>query len=306
MTKYIVKRLLRSIPVIFIVSVMVVFMAELLPGDPALYMFSGQELSAETIAKARESLGLDQPAHMRYLNWLGKVLQGDLGKSIYSGHPVSEMIKNAFPETVKLALASMAVTIILGVLMGTIAAIKQNTWIDTVIMFIGTLGVSMPLFWMGLMFIMWFSVDLHWFPVAGKGWKALVLPSLSLGLQSACLVARLTRSSVLQVLRDEYVVTARAKGLPERIVVMVHVLRNAFIPVFTVLGVQMGWLLGGAVITETVFARPGLGRLSVTSIQQLDFPVMQGVMLLASLIYVIVNLVVDIVNAYLDPRISYS
>lgn len=307
MTQYIIKRLLRSIPVIFFVTVLVFGMVNLLPGDPALHMFSGQYMSAETIAKARETLGLDQPVHVRYWLWFTKLLSGDLGESIVSKRAVTDLLAATIPETIKLAFAAMAVTAVVGVTAGVIAAIKQNTWLDTMVMFFATLGVSMPLFWLGLLAILYFSVKLHWFPIAtAAGWKSLALPAAVLGLQSACLVARLTRSSVLQVLRDDFVVTARSKGLRERRVIFIHVLRNAFIPVLTVLGVQIGWLLGGTVITETVFARPGLGKLSVEAVRQMDFPVLQATVLFAAGLYVVVNLVVDILNAYLDPRITYD
>ena len=307
MTRYIIRRLLRSIPVVILVSILVYGMVDLLPGDPALHMFSGQYMSAETISKARETLGLDKPVHIRYWQWLTGLLQGDLGVSIVSKRPVIEMLASVFPNTIELALAAMTVTIIVGVAAGVVAAIKKDTWMDTIVMFITSLGVSMPLFWIGLLALLYFSVTLHWFPVAaGAGWKSLVLPAVVLGFQSACLVARLTRSSVLQVLREDYVTTARSKGLREQRVIVVHVLRNAFIPVLTVLGVQTSWLLGGTVITETVFARPGLGKLSVEAVRQMDFPVLQAIVLIAAVFYMAINLMVDIFNAYLDPRIKYE
>jgi peptide/nickel transport system permease protein len=307
MTRYIIRRLLRSIPVVIFVSILVYGMVDLLPGDPALHMFSGQYMSAETISKARETLGLDKPVHIRYWQWLTGLLQGDLGVSIVSKRPVIEMLTAVLPNTIELALAAMTVTIVVGVAAGVVAAIKKDTWMDTIVMFITSLGVSMPLFWIGLLALLYFSVTLHWFPVAARaGWRSLVLPAVVLGFQSACLVARLTRSSVLQVLREDYVTTARSKGLREQRVIVVHVMRNAFIPVLTVLGVQTSWLLGGTVITETVFARPGLGKLSVEAVRQMDFPVLQAIVLIAAVFYMAINLMVDIFNAYLDPRIKYE
>jgi ABC-type dipeptide/oligopeptide/nickel transport system permease component len=307
MGKYIIRRLLRSIPVVIFVSILVYGMVDLLPGDPALHMFSGQYMSAETIAKARETLGLDKPVYVRYWQWLTSLFRGDLGESIVSKRPVVEMLASVWPRTIELALAAMAVTALFGVAAGIVAAIKKDTWIDTIVMFITSLGVSMPLFWIGLIALLYFSVKLRWFPIAeGAGWKSLVLPAVVLGFQSACLVARLTRSSVLQVLREDYITTARSKGLRGRRVMLIHVLRNAFIPVLTVLGVQTSWLLGGTVITETVFARPGLGKLSVEAVRQMDFPVLQAIVLFASVLYVTINLLIDIFNAYLDPRISYE
>lgn len=307
MTKYILQRLLRSIPVVLGVSILVFSMVDFLPGDPVLYMFQGEAISAETIAKAREALGLDLPVHIRYLRWLGKALRGDLGVSIFSNRPVFGLIIKVFPETIKLTLFSMAVAMLLGVVMGTVAAIKQNSWLDTFSIVFTTVGASMPVFWPGLLLLWFFAVQHSWFPVAGGyGWKGLILPGLTLGLLSSCLIARLTRSSVLEVLRQDYLVTARAKGLTEWVVLMRHAMKNALIPVVTVVGLQIGWMLGGAVIAETVFARPGIGKLAVTAIQEMDFPVVQGAILLASITYVLVNLVVDLSYAYLDPRVHYQ
>lgn len=307
MTKYILQRLLRSIPVVLGVSILVFSMVDFLPGDPVLYMFQGAAISAETLAKARATLGLDLPVHIRYFRWLGKALQGDLGVSIYSNRPVFGLIIKVFPETIKLTLFSIAVAMLLGVVMGTIAAIKQNSWLDTFSIVFTTVGASMPVFWLGLLLLWFFAVQLSWFPVAGGySWKGLILPGLTLGLLSSCLIARLTRSSVLEVLRQDYLVTARAKGLAEWVVLLRHAMKNALIPVVTVVGLQIGWMLGGAVIAETVFARPGIGKLAVTAIQEMDFPVVQGAILLASITYVLVNVVVDVSYVYLDPRVHYQ
>ena len=308
MTQYIINRLIRSIPVILIVSMVCYFMVDLLPGDPTLHMFSGQYITADTIAKARVTLGLDQPVYIRYWKWFSGILRGDFGESIVSKRSVIMMIGSVFPRTIELTIAAMLVTAIVGVAAGVLAAIYQNSWIDTNVMFVTSLGVAMPLFWLGLLALLYFSVQLRWFPVASTGndIKSLILPALVLGFSSACLVARLTRSSVLQVLREDYVTTARSKGLRNQRVIGIHVLRNAFIPILTVLGIQVGWLLGGAVIIETVFARPGLGKLSVEAVRQMDFPVLQAIVLFAAILYVFINLLVDIMNAMLDPRISYD
>jgi peptide/nickel transport system permease protein len=307
MTNYILHRLLRSIPVIFLVSLLVFFMVDMLPGDPVMHMFAGQFMSAENIEEAREVLGLDRPMHIRYIEWISRLIHGDLGTSIVSKRPVGGMIASVLPNTIVLALAAMTLTVVFGVTAGIVAAVFQNSWVDTVVMFFASLGVSMPLFWAGLLAILFFSVQLRWFPVAtGTGWRSLVLPATILSLQSASVVARMTRSSVLQVLREDYITTARAKGLNEFRVLSIHAMRNALIPVFTLLGVQTSWLLGGTVITETVFARPGLGTLAVEGIRQMDFPVVQAIVLIAALIYTSVNLIVDIVNAYIDPRIAYD
>lgn len=307
MTKYILQRLFRSIPVIFGVTVLVYSMLEFLPGDPVLYMFRGAAISAANIARAREALGLDLPVHIRYLRWLGNALRGDLGVSVAASRPVFELIVTVFPQTIKLTLFSIVVAVLLGMPAGTVAAIKQNSWLDTLSMVFTTVGVSMPLFWIGLLVLWFFAVQHRWFPVAGGyGWKGLILPGLTMGVRSSCLIARLTRSSMLEVLRQDYLTTARAKGLAERVVLLRHAMKNALIPVLTVVGLQIGWMLGGAVIVESVFARPGIGQLTVIAIQAHDFPVVQGAILLAAVTYVSVNLVVDVCYMHLDPRIHYE
>ena len=307
MLAYALRRIVRSVPVVVLVTILVFGMVHLLPGDPVLSMFSGQFITAENIALARETLGLDRPVHIRYLEWIARVLQGDLGESIISKRPVADMLFSVLPRTIELAVAAMVVTIVVGITAGVLAAIKQNTWIDSAVMVMASLGVSMPLFWFGLIALLYFSVQLRWFPVAsGAGLDSLILPALVLGLQSSCIVARLTRSSVLQVLREDFITTARAKGVTGRRVIGVHALRNALIPVLTLLGVQTSWLLSGAVITETVFARPGLGTMAVEAIRQMDFPVIQAIVLIAAVTYTGVNLIIDIVNAYVDPRIAYK
>ncbi|MBM6596306.1 ABC transporter permease [Microvirga pudoricolor] len=307
MTDYILRRIMKSIPVILLVSILVYGMVNMLPGDPVMHMFAGQYVTAENMALARETLGLDKPIYIRYFEWLLRIMQGDFGTSIVSKRPVADMILSVLPRTLELAVAATLVTVVFGIPAGVLAAIKKNTWVDSALMVVVSLCVAMPLFWFGLIALLFFSVELRWFPVAANaGWSSLVLPAFVLGLQSACMIARLTRSSMLQVLGDEYVTTARSKGLSPWRVVTVHGLRNAFIPILTLLGVQASWLLGGAVITETVFARPGLGTMAVDAIRQMDFPVLQAVVLIAALTYTTVNLVIDLMNAALDPRIVYD
>jgi peptide/nickel transport system permease protein len=307
MRQYILRRVMRSLPIVVLVSILVYGMIDMLPGDPVMHMFAGQYVTAENMALARETLGLDKPIYVRYAEWLWRVLQGDFGVSIVSKRPVADMVLSVIPRTIELALAATFVMILFGIPAGIIAALRKNTWIDNGLMVLVSLGVAMPLFWFGLIALLIFSVQLNWFPVAASaGWRSLVLPAVVLGLQSACMVARLTRSSMLQVLGDDYVTTARSKGLSERRVIGVHALRNAFIPVLTLLGVQTSWMLGGAVITETVFARPGLGTMAVEAIRQMDFPVLQAIVLIAALTYTTVNLLVDLMNAALDPRIAYD
>lgn len=307
MSGYVFRRALRSIPIVLLVSMLVFSMVHMLPGDPVMHMFAGQYVTAENMALAREALGLDKPMHVRYFDWLARILQGDFGVSIVSKRPVADMLVSVIPRTVELALSATAVMVAFGVSAGIAAAIAKDSWLDNVLMVVASLLVAMPLFWFGLIVLLIFSVELGWFPIAANaGWRSLVLPAVVLGLHSACMVARLTRSSMLQVLGDDYVTTARAKGLSEPRVITVHTLRNAFIPVLTLLGVQTSWMLGGAVITETVFARPGLGTMAVEAIRQMDFPVLQAVVLIAALTYTTVNLLVDLLNAALDPRITYD
>jgi ABC-type dipeptide/oligopeptide/nickel transport system permease component len=238
---------------------------------------------------------------------MGRVFRGDFGKSIHTRRAVRKEILSVFPSTFQLALASMVVAIAMGVLLGVAAALKQNTWLDTASMGIALFGVSMPSFWVGILLILLFSVTLGWFPSSGVGgWKYLVLPAIALGANFSAITARLVRANLLEVLRQDYVLTARAKGLREQRVVFGHALRNALIPSITIVGLQFGNLLGGAVVVETVFARQGIGRLAVTAIQAKDFPLIQGIILFGALIYVVVNILVDFSYALLDPRIHFE
>ena len=308
MGKYILGRLLRMVPLILLLSLFIFSMMHLLPGDPVSLMLSeGQAYSKEAVERVREQLGLNDPLHVQYWRFISRAAQGDFGRSIQSNRPVIEDIMVLFPSTMQLAFASMFVAGAAGLTLGTIAALKQNTVVDNASMVLALAGVSMPIFWVGLLLMLVFSIKLGWFPIIGQGgFKRLVLPAISLGLGSAAIIARLTRASLLEVLRQEYVTVARAKGLRERVVVIRHALRNALIPVVTILGLQFGGLLGGTVITETVFARQGIGRLAVNAILVKDFPVVQGTVFIAALAFMLVNLVVDIIVAWLDPRIQYG
>jgi ABC-type dipeptide/oligopeptide/nickel transport system permease component len=307
MLRFLAERLLGAVPVLFGVSIAVFMMIHLLPGDPATIMLQGAPASAEDIAELRHQLGLDRPLQNQYASWVGRALQGDLGESIHTRRSVTKEIFGVFPSTLRLALAAIGLAMLLGVTMGVIAAIKQNTWLDSLSMSTALLGVSMPDFWIGLLLILVFSVNFGWFPATGiGGWDHVVLPALALGANFAAIIARLVRSSVLEVMRQDYVRTARAKGLAEQIVIIRHALRNALIPVVTIVGLQFGNLLGGAVVIETVFARQGIGRLAITAILAKDFPLIQGVVLLSAVVYVLLNILVDLSYAVLDPRITYD
>ena len=307
MLPFLAGRLVSAVPVLIGVSLAVFLMVHLLPGDPATIMLQGAPATAEDILNLRRELGLDRPLPEQYLTYIGRVAQGDFGTSIHTRRAVLKEIASVFPATLQLAFAAIAVAIVLGVGLGVLAAIKQNTWLDTASMSTALLGVSMPDFWVGILLILLFSVGLGWFPASGGGdLHHLVLPALALGANFSAVIARLVRSSLLEVLRQDYVMTARAKGLKQRTVVAQHALRNAVIPVLTVIGLQIGNLLGGAVVIETVFARQGFGRLAITAILAKDFPLIQGVVLVAAITYVLLNVLVDLSYAWLDPRITYE
>jgi len=304
--RYVLKRVLLALPVLVGVSVVVFVAIRLIPGDPAQLM-AGQAATQEVVQQIRQSLGLDQPVPVQYLYFLRNVVRGDLGRSLFNGAPVVEELAQRFPRTVRLALASIAVASLIGIPAGILAATRRSTWVDTTVMLVALAGVSVPVFWLGLNLILLFSVRLQWFPSFGyETWRHLVLPSLTLGAASAAIVARMTRSAMLEVLGQDYVRTARAKGLAERVVVNRHALRNALIPVVTVLGLQLGTLLSGAVLTETVFAWPGIGRLLVEAVLARDYPIIQGATLLIAATFVVLNVAVDVLYGLLDPRIRYE
>ncbi|AHK40669.1 Oligopeptide ABC transporter [Bacillus cereus Rock3-42] len=279
---------------------------QMVPGDPAL-LIAGEGASKETVEQIRHQLGLDKPFIMQYFSYIGNILQGDFGVSIRSNRPVLDEVLIRLPITIELALCSIVITVVIGMIAGIISATKQYSWTDVSIMIIALLGVSLPSFWFGLMLIFYFSVQIQIFPVSGWGtWMHMVLPALTLGASGAAIVARMTRSSMLDVIRQDYIRTARAKGVKERVVIYKHALRNALIPVITVVGLQFGALLGGTVLVESVFAINGLGRLIVDAIRMRDLPMLQGGVLIASVIFVLVNLIVDILYRYFNKRIELN
>ena len=307
MPQYIGRRLITSIPVLWGVATLVFLMMHLLPGDPAELMLAESGGSSQSIAQLRHQLGLDDPTHVQYSRFLANALRGDLGRSIFTNRLVTRSILEQLPHTVQLAVAAMMVAVIIGTALGIAAALNRNTWVDSVCMTIAVAGTSMPIFWSGVLLILLFSSLLHWLPATGQGsLRHLIMPAIVLGLASSGAIARLVRSSMLEVLSQEYITVARAKGLSKRVVVYRHALKNAFIPVITIMGLQFGYLLGGTVITETIFSRQGLGRLVVDAILWKDFPIVQGTVLLAATVYTVVNLLVDISYAIIDPRIRYD
>lgn len=308
MFHYVARRLLLAIPVLLGVSIAVFSMMHLVPGDPALAMLRGQpQVTQQDIDRVRTQLGLNDPVPVQYVKYLNRVLHGDFGRSIQSKRPVTRDIFEQAPSTIQLAVTAMVFAVAFGVILGIISALRRNTWVDTLATLTSLFGVSMPSFWFGLMLIYLFSLKLGWFPaVGGNGFKGLVLPAVALGMDFSAITARLVRNNLIEVLVADYVRTARAKGLSERAVVYRHALKNALIPAITIIGLQFGTLLGGAVVIETVFARQGIGRLLVTAILGKDFPMVQGIVLMAACVYVVTNLLVDLSYGLLDPRIRLS
>jgi len=306
MLAYLVRRLLRIIPTLFGILLIVFLMIRLVPGDPARIM-AGEQATAEDVENLRRQLGLDKPIHTQFLIYLASLLQGDLGISLRTRQPVMSEILTRFPATLELSVAGMFVSILIGVPAGVISAVRRYSISDNIAMLIALFGLCTPAFWLGLMLILLFSVTLGWLPAAERGGiEHLILPAITVGMVSTAIITRQTRSSMLEVITQDYITTARAKGNPEKVVILKHALKNALIPVVTIAGLQFGTLLGGAILTETVFAWPGIGRLLVDSIFARDYPVVQGVVLFFSLSFVLVNLFVDILYAYLDPRIVYD
>lgn len=306
MIRFILRRLILLIPLLFGASVLVFLTMRLIPGDPARLAL-GAEATEDQVQLMRRQWGLDQPLPVQYVYWISHAAQGDWGRSTVSRVPASEEIANRLPATLRLAALSILIATVLGIGFGLLAAVRHNSWLDRVSMLVALLGVCTPSFWLGLMLILVFSVRLGWFPSFGQGGlDHLVLPSLTLGAAAAALIARVTRSSLLEVLGADYLKTARAKGLTEYLVISRHALKNALIPVLTLLGLELGGLLTGAIVTETVFAYPGIGLLLINSIGNRDFPVIQPALLLFAFQFVLVNLLVDVLYAVVDPRITYA
>jgi len=331
MGRYLVKRSLGLILVLLGVSLLVFGFVRLIPGDPAVVML-GERATPDSIERVRAQLGLDKPVYEQYLIFVANALRGDLGTSVLRQEPVTREIIRRFPATIELAFGAMIFATFLGVPLGILSAVKRNSWFDASSMIVALTGVSMPIFWLGLMLIFLFAVMLHWLPsgarldanaqyepitnlvlldsllqanlaLFGQGLRHLILPALALGTIPMAIIARMTRSSMLEVLNQDYVRTARAKGLKERSVILNHALRNALLPVITVVGLQVGILLSGAILTETVFSWPGIGRWLVDAINARDYPIVQGVTLTIAVIFVVINLIVDILYTLVDPRV---
>jgi peptide/nickel transport system permease protein len=313
MYAYLLRRILATLPVMLVVALFVFALLRFSPDDPAA-VIAGDYAAPADIARIRHNLGLDNPLHVQLGIWLWNVVRGDLGLSIFSGLPVTRLIGQRLEPTLALSVTTMGIAALLAVPMGIVAAWMAGTWVDRLIMLFAVLGFSLPVFWLGFLLIYGFSTRLGLLPVQGyvsitQGFlpflKHLILPSLTLGMVYMALIARMTRASMLEVLREEYIRTAHAKGLKPHVVLLLHALKNAALPVVTIIGVGVALLIGGVVVTESVFAIPGLGRLTVDAILHRDYPVIQGIILVFSGIYVLINLLVDIVYTFLDPRIRY-
>lgn len=314
MLAYIVRRLLVLVPITLLVAIIAFILIRVARGDPAAVLVGPGATELE-LAQMRRQLGLERPVAVQFLVWLSGVLQGDLGRSFFLGRDVGTAIIERMPATLQLTLLALFLSVILGLPAGVIAAVKHNTITDRLVMVAALIGVCMPVFWLGLLFIWVFAVHLRWFPSGGyvsvfqsflQGLRYTLLPALSLGVLHAAFIARVTRSSMLEVLLQDYVRTARAKGQSERVVVSRHALRNAMIPTLTAIGLSFGALLSGVVIVETVFTYPGVGRLAVQAVQQRDYNVVQGALLVVAGILVLVNLLVDVTYCFFDPRIRYE
>lgn len=310
---YILRRLLASIPVVILVGVMTFSILHIAPGDPAVLM-AGEEATPADVEAMRVALGFDKPFIVQFGKWSGRLLQGDLGTSIFSQHTIVSLMKPRIEPTLSLAIIAISLSIIIGVPLGVLAAWNQGSFVDRGVMVFAVLGFSIPVFWLGFLFIWAFAVKIHLFPAVGfvsitdgvfPFLRSITLPALANAIPFSALVARMTRSTMVEVMQEDYIRTARAKGLTERVVNVRHGLRNAAIPIVTVVGLVFAGLVGGAVVTETVFAIPGLGRLLVDGVVRRDYPIVQAMLMVVAVSYVFVNLAVDITYAFLDPRIRY-
>lgn len=330
MIRYVLAKLVLTIPLLLGVTFLLFVIGQLTPGDPVLIML-GERAPQEEIDRLRDALGLDQPWYVQYVQFVGNALRGDLGISYRSKLPVTNEVLSRLPATAELAGAALLFAVALGLSLGVVSAVNRNTWIDRIAIVFAMLGSSVPIFWSGILLIVLFAVDLGWLPASGRGTplydivkaiargdfgnlgdmittmlRYLIMPAIALGAGAAALIARITRSSMLESLSQDYVRTARAKGLADNVVIIRHALRNALIPVATVVGLQIGSLMAGAVLTETVFSWPGIGFLTVQAIGQRDFPVLQATVLLVATIFTLINLLLDILFVQLDPRIKYQ
>lgn len=306
MLRYIIKRILSAIPVLFIVITAVFFAFKMIPGDPAI-MYAGEQADPETLERVRHELGLDRPVLTQYALYISRLVRGDMGKSFIVKKPVAGEVFYRFQNTLKLSVVAIIIAIILGIAFGLVSAVKYETGVDYFLTVVSISGISIPVFWLAMLLMYVFSIQLKLLPMAGSAsWKNYIMPATCLAAYSVAFITRMTRSALLELVGDDFVRTARAKGVKERIVLFRHILKNALIPIITVVGLRFGYMLGGAIITETVFAWPGMGRLLVTSVKHRDIPMIQGCLLVFAVSFVLVNLIVELLYGIVDPRVRYK
>ena len=306
MTRFIAQRLLAALVTVWIATIAVTLLVHVVPGDPVRIMYGSFQTTPEELEAIRVRLGLDQPIWIQYAKYLGRVLQGDLGRSIVGDQPVLDILLVRFPMTLALAMASLAIAIAVGMTLGFLAAYKRGTWVDASAMILAIVGVSMPHFWLGLLLLFLFALTLQWLPVAGGDWMSLILPALTLGLANAAVLARMTRSAMIDIFDQDFVRTARAKGLPQTLVLYRHALRSGLVPIVAMLGLQFAYLMGGAIVVENVFAWNGVGRLAIEAVFARDYPLIQGFILFFATVVALASVIVDVAYAFLDPRSRYS
>ncbi|MGF1630188.1 MAG: ABC transporter permease [Kiloniellaceae bacterium] len=306
MLRFIIQRLIAAAVTIWITTIAVTLLIHAVPGDPVRIMYAKFQSTPEQIEAIRSSLGLDQPIHLQYVSYIGRLFQGDLGRSIVGDQPVLDVLLTRFPPTLALASASLAIAVVIGMSLGFFAAYKRGTASDAIAMVIAIVGVSMPHFWLGLLLLFFFSLQLQWLPVAGGDWRSLILPAMTLGLANAAVLARLTRSAMIDIFDQDFVRTANAKGLPKSLVLYRHALRSGLVPIVSMMGLQFAYMMGGAIVVENVFAWNGVGRLAIEAVFARDYPMIQGFILFFATVVVMVSVIIDVLYAVLDPRIRYS
>jgi peptide/nickel transport system permease protein len=306
MLKFIAQRLLAALVTIWVATILVTLLIHLVPGDPVRIMYSGFQTTPEQIEAIRTRLGLDQPIWTQYFMYVGRVLQGDLGHSIVGNQPVLDTLLQRFPATLLLTVTSLCIAIVVGGSLGFFAAYRRGTFWDFGSMTVAIVGVSMPHFWLGLLLLFLFSMYLGWIPVGGGGWRSLILPAMTLGLANAAILARLTRSAMIDIFDQDFVRTAHAKGLPRTVVLYRHALRSGLVPIVSMLGLQFAYLMGGAIVIENVFAWNGVGRLAIQAVFARDYPLIQGFILFFAAVVALASVVIDVAYALLDPRIRYG
>lgn len=306
MIRYIAQRVIAALVTVWVTTIAVTLLIHAVPGDPVRIMYAKFQSTPEQIEAVRTALGLDQPIHIQYAMYIGRLAEGDLGRSIVGNQPVLDILLTRFPPTLILATTSLCIAVVIGLSLGFLAAYKRGTVIDVGAMILAVLGVSMPHFWLGLLLLFLFALNLGWLPVAGSDFRSLILPALTLGIANAAVLARLTRSAMIDIFDQDFVRTARAKGLPKTVVLYRHALRAGLVPIVAMMGLQFAYMMGGAIVVENVFAWNGVGRLAIEAVFARDYPLIQGFILFFATVVVLVSLLIDLLYALLDPRIRYA